>query len=579
MESKDDDSVEESLNAIEDEQVTEQPNEQSEGLSIADEPEQKADPNHPLRHKLAHFLKSGWGKTLVVFVLIVGAVLAVPMTRYAFLGFFIKKQAVITVVDETTGNPVSDATVHFARVDGVTDKQGVVKLNDMSVGDHPLSVEKKYYETTSTSYTVPIFSGAATTVKLKATGRLAVVTVKNAVSGKAVAGASVKIGDTSAVTDDTGVANIALAIREADQPGTVSLDGYNQMAISVSTKDVSPTLDVSLVPSGRVYFLSNRSGTYNIMSSALDGTDQQVVLKGTGLEVPYELQLSASPSGDTVVYAANRDGKLALYALNTATKELTKIGDPNLSYNFIGWAGDTFYYMVYASQSTYTSGRNKVMSYNQSTKKTTQIDSSQIATDNSAQIELGFSEAQLTGGRLYYARCWQTTTYAVATITQKASIVTVVDGKVVPLKTIDQTKPSYCSTFVKKPNTLYFRVANTYNGTDTQYFRYQVGGSVESVQLSEADFVSAVSYFTSPNGTKTFWSEMRDGKPVSYVGDANGGNARQTGGGDEYRAYGWFTDDYILYSKSGNELYVMSADGQGDMHKIVDYYSGMTQGY
>lgn len=574
MESKDEGQIQESLNAIEVDQEAEQPVEQVEGLSIAEEPEEATKPNHSRRHKLGKFLKSGWGKTLVVLILIIGVSLAIPMTRYAFLGFLIKKQTVITVVDETTGKPVSDATVHFARADGVTDKQGVVTIDNMSVGDHPLSVEKKYYETANTSYTVRIFSGAAATVKLKATGRLAAVTVKNAISGKVIAGASVKIGDTSAVTDDSGVANIALAIRDADQPGTVSLDGYNQAAISVSTKDVSPTLDVSLVPSGKLYFLSNRNGTYDIMSSTLDGSNQEVVLKGTGREAPYDLQLIASPTGDTLAFASRRSGKLALYAVNTATKEATVITSSGTSYNLIGWADDVFYYTVYTDMNPVVAGRMKLMSYNQSTKKTTEIDSTQISSDGHSEFELSFSQITLTGGRLYYARSWQSTSYAAATLAQKASLVTVANGKVTVLKSIDQTKSMYSITYVKKPNLLYFNLAGSYNGEGSQYFRYQVGGSVESVQLSDADFMSVVTYMLSPNGTHNAWTETRDGKPVNFVGDANGSNERQIGS-NEYRVYGWLGNDYILFSKNSNELYIMSADGQGDMHKITDYYTSM----
>lgn len=594
-----DDAIDESLKGIEDKQETEQPEDltitegnvedirverdsdvpEGQGLAIAAEAEHNANPNHPVRHKIAQFIKSGWGKALILLVLVVGGILAVPMTRYAALGFFIKKPAVITVVDDTTGKPVSDAIVHFARVDGKTDKQGMVTLNDMSVGDHPLSVEKNYYTTVETSYTVPIFGDAATTVRLKATGRLAVITVKNAISGKGVSGASVKIGDTSAVTDDSGVANIALAIRDADQPGTVTLDGYTSVDISVSTKDVSPTVDVQLVPSGKVYFISNRNGTYDIMSSNLDGTGQEVVIKGTGREVPYELQLATSPDHAALAYVARRDSGVALYAVDTAAKTLTKIDGNSTSYNFVGWAGDTFYYTTYTDLNPVTAGRAKLMSYSQSTKKTSQLDSSQLATDNSNTLEQSFSQVQLTGGRLYYARCWQSTIYGVPSITQKASMVTVINGKVATLKSVDQTKPAYCSAVVKKPNTLYFDIVNTYNGSDTQYFRYTVGGSMENVQLSEADFMSQVMYYTSPDGIKTFWTETVDSKPVSYVGDANGGNARKTGGGDEFRAYGWFNDSYVLFSKNNNELYIMSADGQGDMHKIADYSSSGNMAY
>lgn len=531
------------------------------------------EPQRTFRQKLWQFIKSGPGKVLVLLLLIVAVIVAVPMTRYAALGFVLKKPVTITVVDDTTGKPVSDATVHFARADAKTDSKGVATITEMSVGDHPLSVEKKYYTSYDGSYTVPIMTSAATTVRLKATGRLATITVKNSVSDAPVEGATIAVGDTTAVTDAQGVASIAVALTTADQPGRVSLAGYNDAAFTVTTKDVAPSVAVNLVPAGKVYFLSNRNATYDVMSSNVDGSAAEVLLAGTGREAPYELRLQVAPSRATLAYLAKRDtAGSALYMIDAATKALAKVDD-SANINPVGWADKVFYYTTFGNDAG-VSGRGKIKQYDETTKKVTEIDATQIAYDQGAAVERGFSQIVLTGNRAYYVRCWSSAVYGAISISQKADMVTIADGKLVTLKTVDQAKAGYCSALVKKPNLLYFSVANTYNGADSQYFRYQVGKNVDVAQLSEADFISPVTYLTSPNAQQTFWTETRDGKPMSFVGNANGDNARQTGGGDAFSAYGWLNDEYLLYSKNNNEIYIMAATGQGGMHKVTDYYAG-----
>lgn len=528
--------------------------------------------HRPFKQKLLGALKSGPGMTVLLLAVIAGVVLAVPMTRYAALGFFVKKQVAITVVDEQTGKPVTDASVRYWRADVKTDSKGVARLSDVPVGDHPLAVEKKYYNTYSSSYTAPITGSAAMTLKLKATGRLATVTVKNAISGKLLEGANVKVGDTAALTDDKGVASVALGVKDADQTGQVELKGYRQAAVSVNTKDMAPVVDVALVPEGNVYFLSNRTGAYDVMSSTLDGTDQQVVVKGTGKEVAYELQLYPSPDSSKLAYIARRDndGTPSIYVITIADGRVTKLDNTN-SAEFIGWIGDTLHF----SLSNYNMGapidqRRQLWSYNTSTKQRVMIDHSSLTSTPTSYGELDLSTRfQLVGDRVYYAKCWN----AYSNLPNKtAQLMAVVNGKATSLKEVQQDTGAYCDTVATKPGIVYYRV--TYPNGDSDSYRYQLGKSVESVQVNDAELYNTnYTYYASPDGEKTLWSEVRDGKQVTFIGDANGQNETQVSG-SQYTAKGWLGDNYVLYSKGGSELFVAAAGAQFDgSHKIADYYS------
>ncbi len=549
--------------------------ERSEAETVEDTRDERLGDHRPFRQKLAGFFKSGVGKTIIGLLLIIGVALAVPMTRYALLGVFIKKQTTITVVDELSGNAVSEAVVHFGRQDAKTDSKGTARLENVSVGDHALSVEKKYYTTASVSYVVSIYGEANTTVKLKATGRVATITAINAISGKPLAGATVKIGDTTATTDDAGAASIALATKDSDQAGEISLKDFTTAEISVNTKDIAPSIEAKLVPAGEVYFLSNRTGGYDVMSSTLDGKDQKVVVQGTGKEVAFELQLQASADRSYLAYMTRRGNETSpdIYVINTATGALDKVNE-STGGSLVGWIGSKLYFGKY----NYNNGvmvdkRAQLMAYAADSKQLTALESSRLEGDQWNYAEFGLSNFQLVGDRIYYAKCWSFSNSYDGSQDRKASFMAIVDGNPTSLKDVSQNGQAYCDTVATKPGIVYYRL-NFWNESRSDSYRYQLGKAVESVQVTDGElYNNRYTYLSSPSGQKTFWTETRDGKKVSFIGDATGQNAKQVGSAD-YTAYGWFGDDYVLYSTGGSELYAAATGAQLDgAHKVADYFS------
>jgi hypothetical protein len=56
------------------------------------------------------------------------------------------------------------------------------------------------------------------------------------------------------------------------------------------------------------------------------------------------------------------------------------------------------------------------------------------------------------------------------------------------------------------------------------------------------------------------------------VGDSEGQNGQQIAAQSDYSPFGWYTDNYLLVQKGGNELYVMPADDGSAPLKLSDYY-------
>ena len=88
----------------------------------------------------------------------------------------------------------------------------------------------------------------------------------------------------------------------------------------------------------------------------------------------------------------------------------------------------------------------------------------------------------------------------------------------------------------------------------------------------------------SPSGDQTFWSVPADGKNTLNVGDKDGNNANKIAALSDYNPYGWYTDDYLLVSKNGSELYIMPASGGtplliSNYYKPAQFFRGYGGGY
>lgn len=163
------------------------------------------------------------------------------------------KQVVLTVVDSVNSKPVSDAVVSLGRFDGTTDAKGRVVINGVPVGEYNIEVVKKNYKSLQGTHVVPILLPVKdATRKIQATGRTVTLTITNGISGKPVAGATIDIEDATAVSDDKGIANVVLPIKQVEQVGAVKADGYTMPLVKVQMKtNDDQKLDVKLTPAGK----------------------------------------------------------------------------------------------------------------------------------------------------------------------------------------------------------------------------------------------------------------------------------------------------------------------------------------
>jgi hypothetical protein len=536
-----------------------------------------APPTAGWKAKLRRLVRNKWTWAAIVVVLLV--VFGLPMTRYKILGLVLKKSMTITVRDSKSGTPVSNAEVQLAGVTAKTDANGQASLK-AGVGSHDLEISKQYYQTSGSHYFVGFKSAAAPPVKLVATGRLVPIVIINKITGKPLKGVEIKVLDTTAKTDAQGQASVALPTTKATDAANLTLSGYNAAAVTVEVTDsVVKANSFALTPAGHIYFLSNQSGTIDIVKTNLDGSGRKTVLAGTGQEDQNTTSLLASRDWRYLVLKASRDsGQPALYLIDTSDDKVTQFDNSNADFNLIGWYGHDFIYdMTQSSLPNWQPGRQVLKSYDADNQQLNQLDQNQAQGDANNYSQQSFYNYYILNGVITYNTQW----YVYGTGGGDTS------GQTDTIRTIQpsgqgkkdyQSFPAATTGYIQaalyEPQAVYYAVYTDGNNTPVYYsFEDQ---AVTAASIDDAAFTKTYpTFLLSPSGNQTFWTELRDGQNSLFVGGADAQNPKQLASLSDYVPYGWYSDAYTLVSKNSSELYIMPATGLSASQqplKISDYY-------
>ncbi len=542
------------------------------------------------QHFYKRWLAAWWHKKLwtipLTIVLILAILAAVPWTRYSLAGLVLKQNFNVEVIDTTTNQPVSNATVALDQVSAITDNHGLVKL-PVHVGKRQLTISKQYYQTANVSVVVPILRQKVTwIVKLTATGRQVPLTISNSINGQPVANALIRVADTEATTNQKGLVTIVLPANDSQLPANFSANGYNDgKGTIVVTAQAVPQNHFTLTPAGKLYFLSQLSGTMDVVKTNLDGTDRQTVLAGTGNESTSTTVLIASRDWKYLVLESSRahPNQPELYLINTATNDqLTTIDTTNANFNPVGWIGDTFIYSL---------SRNNVQSwqpdgeilkaYNAVSGQLTVLDqTSGTGTGASSFALTTFGNIYLINGTVIYTTDWSGSDPSQLSGKSDSLFSIKPDGSgkqdiqdfPVPATL---TYPSYyLDTVQYSPLSIYLQVPGS-SGNNSYYTL--TSGSLTSSNISDSTFFNQFPvYISSADGTQTFWYEQRDGKNTLFIGDPSGLNGKQIATLSDYLPYGWYSDNYLIVAKD-NELYILPVNG-GQALEVTDYFSSLQPG-
>jgi hypothetical protein len=548
-------------------------------------------PPKPRRNPLKRAIAAWWHKkrwTLPLSLVIILAILAaIPLTRYSLAGLVLKQNFSVEVIDATTGKPVSSAAVTIGRLTAMTSNQGQVGLH-VNVGTRNLSISKQYYKTYQSAVLVPIFAQKAVwIVKLTATGRQVPIVITNSINGQPVPNALVRVADTEATTDQKGQVTIVLPANDIQLSANFSASGYNNASGTILvTAQSNPQNHFQITPAGKLYFLSQLSGTMDVVTTNLDGTNRQTVLAGTGNESNTDTVLMSSRDWKYLALESNRihSNQPELYLIDTtANDQLTTIDISNANYNPIGWIGDSFVYSITRNGiQNWQPAAEILKSYNAVTGKLTVLDQTTASgTDSSNYAMTTFGSAYLINNAVIYTLDWSGSDISQLNGKSDSLISIKPDGsskqdiRDFPVPASLSYASYYLSTAQYALPSLYIQVPD---GSGNNSYYSLTNGTLTSANISDATFFNqSPTYISSPDGALSFWSEQRDSKNTLFIGDGSGQNGKQIATLSAYTPYGWFTDNYLLVSKD-SELYVMPASG-GTALKVTDYFSNLPPGY
>ncbi|GAC1499521.1 MAG: hypothetical protein NVS1B10_02340 [Candidatus Saccharimonadales bacterium] len=529
--------------------------------------------------RFKRLLKFKWLVLSLAILLLV--IFGVPYSRYKVLGLVIKKSATVIVTDSKTGMPVSSADISIGNAAAKTDAYGRVHLN-AAVGQHQLIITKKYYAKYMSAYFVGFKAAMPASVKLQATGRLVPVIVNNKITGQPISGVQIHVLDTTAKTNNQGQATIALPTSSATDKANLTLNGYNSADVEVSVTDsVDKANTFNLTPSGQIYFLSNRSGNIDVVKTNLDGTGRTTVMEGTGHEDSKTTSLLASRDWHYAVLKSKRDNsQAALYLIDTSNDKVTQFDNLNADFNLIGWYGHSFIYeQSRTNQPIWQPGRQVLKSYDAENLQLNQLDQSQAEGNAKSYAYQSLFNYYILNGVVVYNTQWygynaNGTFYDVSAKNDTIRSIQPTGQNKKDNQTFTSGSSNIIQAVLYEPQAVYYSI-ETSADKKTSYYAYE-NQSVTPATIDSNSFTKPYpTFLLSPSGNQTFWTELRDGKNSLFTGDSNSKNKKQVASLNDYSPYGWYSDNYLLISKSSSQLYIIPTSGLSGNQtpfKVTDYY-------
>lgn len=512
---------------------------------------------------------------LLALALLLFAGLALPLTRYKLAGLIIKQDQHIAVLDSKTNRPVSNATLTIDGQTVTTDASGAADLR-LPVGPHNLTISRQYYASQTRQFFIDFKKPATLDVTVLATGRQVPILVTDKLTGKPIANAEISVLTTNAKTDKQGKAIIVLPTKTQTIDGRLTAANFNNNLITIQITDgIVAANSFALTPAGKVYFLSNQQGTIDVVKTNLDGSGRQTVLKGTGKEDAATTVLLTARDWRYSVLKSQRDSsQAALYLIDTSTDKLTQFDSGDSNFTPIGWTGHNFLYdVVRNAVATSQNAHEQIKSYDAERGQLNQLDASQADGEGTAYRYQGFYNFFILNNLLVYNTQWYSS--GGAALGTKNDTIRGVEPNGQNKKDYQDIPAAglgYIQAALANPQDVYFSAYN-FNDSKTAFYEFQNQGLKASTTVNQATFNKTYpAYVLSPSGNQALWSEQRDGKSVVLTGAADATKPQILTNLAGFSAYGWYSDDYLLVSKKGSELYIVASNGNGAPVKLTDYY-------
>ncbi|MDQ3065257.1 MAG: DUF5050 domain-containing protein [bacterium] len=513
------------------------------------------------KSRLRRFMGNSKTRWVIIFVLLIAVFMAglVPQSRYYLLNNFgVRSSASLSVIDEITRQPLKNVSVRLADKSGITDQDGKVTIEKLKLGSTKVQIEKRAFAIIERQVTIGWGSNPLGEFEAEAVGTQYEFIIKDLLSGKPIKNAEASSGDGNAKADENGKVVLTLDTAKLNDDVQLSIKfsaaNFRDEVVKISVNN-KESQSVGLVPSRKHVYVSKRSGTYDVYGAYIDGKQEKMLVKGTGLErddialIPHQKDQVAALVA-TRENVRNSEGYLlsTLYILNTSEGALVKI-DQSDQIQVIGWdvSGHLVYVKIASGASATDPKRHRLMSFNYKDYS----DVKELASANS------FNDVVMAASRVYYA--------------QSGAFDDKTSGQMLAINPDGTDKKTILNKEVSAIVRSDYRTLSL--KTSEGWYRYTVGASTEAVAGSEPDNQNSRIYTDNPNGQVSIWRDSREGKGVllSYDKKSDSDTVLTSRSGLNLPMY-WLGEKYIIYRIDGGTEtadYVLNIDG-GEARKIID---------
>lgn len=534
--------------------------ESDELLAVEDEKIAKAfdDKKPNLWSKIKIFFINWWNNkrarwiTIIALLLLLAGALTVPASRYFLLNSVgVRGSASVVVLDDSTQQPLKNVSVAIRGKVSLTDENGKAVIYGLKLGRTELLIEKRAFAEDERKITLGWGSNPLGDFKLTPVGSQYLFIIRDFLSSKPIAKAEAISGEYSAFSDEEG--RIRLTVDNSAEESfvaTITAKDQREEKITVNFSDKDER-EVKMVPWRKHSFVTKRSGKYDLYKIDADGSNEELVLAGTGVErddivlVPHSTKEKVALVS-TRENARNQDGYLlsTLTVINLEDNEPVKI-DQSERIQIIDWIGDSLIYIkITAGSSAANPNRHKLISYNVEAEESKEIASSNY-----------FNDVAVALNRVYYA---PSSAYASGSV---GLYKTAFDGGE-KKALLDKEVWSMIRTGYDK-----FVIS-----TGESWHELSVSDDHMNKLGGEPSNLKSRVYSDNPSKTKSLWIDQRDGKGSLITYDIEQKNDSepvhsQSGLKDPIR---WLNDKTIVFRISNSietSDYVINIEG-GDPKKI-----------
>lgn len=306
----------------------------------------------------------------IVLIIVLLLALIIWRTRcYSKIYKFVMPASIeITVINSDTQQPIAGATIKVGDKTSTTNASGIAEITGLSALNTIITVtDTGYLDNTQTVKLKRKSNSLSVALVLNIEKTNLTISVKDFINDSNLSGAAVKIDSLSGITDTDGKFIFA-NLPSGEHTIELSKTGYNTLSQKVTVLKDNP-LVLTLTPTGKVYFISNRENSKRgIYTSSYDGSDvTRLVAAVAGTE---DYNISISPDKTKIAFMstrekrANTDGVYVpdLFIVNTDGTKLTKL-DGTFNIQGYQWTSDSKY-LIWTSQADASKTASVISIYN-----------------------------------------------------------------------------------------------------------------------------------------------------------------------------------------------------------------------